>query len=66
MLAKGLRFHSLHNYVGYILSYINMYIQARNAIISVEVKGECKLLIKTIIYKDSSLSVRLSGAEKRV
>jgi hypothetical protein len=52
MLAKGLRFHSPYNDVGYLLCYIKIVYKPRNIIIPVEVKDECRLLIKTIICKE--------------
>ena len=48
MLAKGLRTHSLYNYAGYILSYIKIVYKPRN--IPVQVKDECRLLIKIIVF----------------
>jgi hypothetical protein len=48
MLAKGLRSHSLHNYAGYILAYINIVYRPRN--IPAQVKDECRLLIKTVVF----------------
>jgi hypothetical protein len=49
MLANGLRSHSVYNYAGYILSYIKIVYKSRNIIIPVEVKDECKLLIKATV-----------------
>jgi hypothetical protein len=48
MLAKGLRSHSLYNCVGYILCYINIVYKPRN--IPVQVKDDCRLLIKTAVF----------------
>ena len=48
MLANGLRSRSLYNYAGYIFSCIKIVYKSRN-IIPVEVKDECKLLIKAIV-----------------
>jgi hypothetical protein len=48
MLAEGLRSHCLYNYAGYILSYVNIVYKPRN--IPVQVKDECRLLIKTIVF----------------
>ena len=48
MLAKVLRTHSLYNCAGYILSYINIVYKPRN--IPVQVKDECRLLIKTVVF----------------
>ena len=48
MLPKGLRTHTLFNYAGYILSYINIVYKPRN--IPVQVKDGCRLLIKIIVF----------------
>jgi len=48
MLPKGLRSHSLYNCAGYILPYIEIVYKPRN--IPVQVKDECRLLIKTIVF----------------
>ena len=48
MLAKGLKSHSLFSYTGYILPYINIVYKPRN--IRVQVKDDCRLLIKTIVF----------------
>ena len=49
MLTKGLRSHSLYNYAGYILSYIKIVYKPRN--IPIQVQYECRLLIKTAVYR---------------
>jgi len=49
MLANGLRSHSLYNYAGYMLSCIKIVYKSRNIVIPVEVKDECKLLIKATV-----------------
>ena len=48
MLAKVLRTHSHYNCTGYILSYIKIVYKTRN--IPVQVKDECRLLIKTAVF----------------
>ena len=48
MLAKGLKSHSLYCYAGFILPYINIVYKPSN--ITVQVKNECKLLIKTTVF----------------
>ena len=48
MLAKSLRSHSLYNYARYILSYIKIVYKPRN--IPVQMKDECKPLIKTVVF----------------
>ena len=50
MLAKGLRSHSLYNYAGYILPHINIVYRSRN--IPVQMKDECRLLIKTVVFME--------------
>ena len=49
MSANGLRSHSFYNYAGYILSCIKIVYKNRNIIIPVQVKDECRLLIKTSV-----------------
>ena len=48
MLSKGLKSHSLYTYTGHILPYINIVYKPRN--IPVQVKDECRLLIKTTVF----------------
>jgi len=48
MLPKGLGTHSVCDYGGYILSYIKIVYKHRN--IPVQVKDDCRLLIKTNIF----------------
>jgi len=48
MLAKDLRTHSLYDCGGYILSYIKIVYKHRN--IPVQVKDDCRLLIKTVVF----------------
>ena len=49
MLANGLRSHYFYNYAGYVLSCIKIVYKHRNIIIPVQVKDECRLLIKTVV-----------------
>ena len=49
MSANGMRSHSLYNYAGYILSCVKIVYKHRNIIIPVQVKDECRLLIKTAV-----------------
>ena len=49
MSANSLRSHSLYNYAGYILSCVKIVYKHRNIIIPVQVKDECRLLIKTVV-----------------
>ena len=53
MLAKSLRSHSLYNYARYILSYIKIVYKPRN--IPVQMKDECRLLIKTVVFIEHSV-----------
>jgi hypothetical protein len=50
MLAMSLRSHFLYIYAGYILPYINIVYKPRN--IPVEVKDECRLPIKTVVFME--------------